>query len=202
MSFATLARAATAATLFASSASAAYSSGSTNNVAVYWGQGAGQQDLIDVCNDSSFDIVNLAFVNGFPLKRGDYPKTNFGKHILQITRVSKILPCTYMGQENVQHDAESAEDIGLFVSCTAGYTLLMSDRQCMLGRPLRTPNGLLPERKTPEDLPRHCPRYCQVPREWQEGFAIARWRRAHGLLPAFRGRCQLLCRVSRRRLRT
>lgn len=78
MSISNFARAAAAATLLASTASAAYSAGSTNNVAVYWGQGSNQQDLSTVCSDPSYDIVNIAFVNGFPRKEGDYPHTNFG----------------------------------------------------------------------------------------------------------------------------
>jgi len=82
MSISTFVRAAAAATVLASTASAAYSAGSSNNVAVYWGQGSGQQELSDVCDDPSFDIVNIAFVNGFPKKKGDYPHTNFGKKTL------------------------------------------------------------------------------------------------------------------------
>ncbi|KAF2823602.1 glycoside hydrolase [Ophiobolus disseminans] len=77
MSLSTLARAATAATFLVSTASAAYSAGASTNVAVYWGQGNAQEELAVVCDDPSFDIVNIAFVNGFPLKRGDYPVTNF-----------------------------------------------------------------------------------------------------------------------------
>tara|TARA_R110002003_G_scaffold288_11_gene18424 strand:- start:14180 stop:16936 length:2757 start_codon:yes stop_codon:yes gene_type:complete len=45
---------------------------------MYWGQGDNQLALSEVCADPSIDVVNIAFVNGFPLKRGDYPKTNFG----------------------------------------------------------------------------------------------------------------------------
>jgi chitinase len=79
MSPSTFSRAATAAALLASTASAAYSPSSSQNVAVYWGQGNNQITLSEVCEDPSVDIVNIAFVNGFPAKVGDYPKTNFGK---------------------------------------------------------------------------------------------------------------------------
>jgi chitinase len=79
MSPSTLSRAATAAVLLASTASAAFSLSSSNNVAVYWGQGADQAPLYKACADPSIDVVNIAFVNGFPNKVGDYPNTNFGK---------------------------------------------------------------------------------------------------------------------------
>lgn len=71
-------RAATAAALFASTASAAFNADPSGNVAVYWGQGPNQLPLTSVCADPSVDVVNIAFVNGFPKKVGDYPKTNFG----------------------------------------------------------------------------------------------------------------------------
>ena len=48
-------------------------------VAIYWGQGAYQKELSVVCNDPSVDIVNIAFVNGFPKDNTTYPNTNFGK---------------------------------------------------------------------------------------------------------------------------
>lgn len=64
-----------AATLLASTASAA------GNVAIYWGQGAYQKPLNIICSDPSVDIVNIGFVNGFPMTTQEYPKTNFGKYI-------------------------------------------------------------------------------------------------------------------------
>lgn len=66
--------AAVAAGLLASTVSA------KGQVAIYWGQGAYQKDLSVVCNDPSVDIVNIAFVNGFPKDRSTYPNTNFGKY--------------------------------------------------------------------------------------------------------------------------
>ncbi|KAF2274910.1 glycoside hydrolase [Westerdykella ornata] len=73
-----LSRAATlAAGLLATAVSATFNPASSRNVAVYWGQGYDQIPLSDVCNDENVDIVNLAFVNQFPKKRGDYPATNF-----------------------------------------------------------------------------------------------------------------------------
>ena len=83
MSISTFSRAAAAATLLASTASAAYNAASSQNVAMYWGQGNAQIDLSVVCDDPTIDIVNIAFVNGFPQKVGDYPKTNFGKNTAQ-----------------------------------------------------------------------------------------------------------------------
>lgn len=62
-----------AAGLFASTVSA------QGKVAIYWGQGANQKELSVVCKDPSVDIVNIAFVNGFPKDRNTYPDTNFGK---------------------------------------------------------------------------------------------------------------------------
>jgi chitinase len=78
MSPSVLSRAAAAAVLLTSTASAAFSL-SGSNVAMYWGQGAYQGPLSTVCMDPSVDVVNIAFVNGFPNKVGDYPNTNFGK---------------------------------------------------------------------------------------------------------------------------
>lgn len=49
------------------------------NVAIYWGQGAYQKSLMETCMDPSVDIVNIAFVNGFPKDNTTYPNTNFGK---------------------------------------------------------------------------------------------------------------------------
>lgn len=62
-----------AAGLFASTVSA------QGQVAIYWGQGAYQKELSVVCEDPSVDIVNIAFVNGFPKDRKTYPDSNFGK---------------------------------------------------------------------------------------------------------------------------
>jgi chitinase len=81
MSSNTFALAATVAVgLLASTASAAFDAAASNNVAMYWGQGDSQIPLSQVCNDASIDIVNIAFVNQFPLKVGDYPATNFGTY--------------------------------------------------------------------------------------------------------------------------
>jgi chitinase len=76
--------AAVAAGVFASTASAAFDAASSKNVAIYWGQGNAQIDLSTVCSDPSVDIVNVAFVNGFPRQVGDYPATNFGMRSIVI----------------------------------------------------------------------------------------------------------------------
>lgn len=73
--------------LLATTVSAAFDAGSTKNIAMYWGQGSDQIHLSEVCSDPTIDIVNIGFVNGFPQKVGDYPKTNFGKHL------SSVDPC-------------------------------------------------------------------------------------------------------------
>lgn len=78
MSGSIITRAATVAALLASTTSAAFNAGSSGNVAMYWGQGPDQLPLTEVCADSSIDVVNIAFVNGFPKKVGDFPRTNFG----------------------------------------------------------------------------------------------------------------------------
>jgi chitinase len=68
-----------AAGLFASTVSAG------GQVAIYWGQGAYQKDLSVVCKDPSVDIVNIAFVNGFPKDNTTYPNTNFGKYTTSLS---------------------------------------------------------------------------------------------------------------------
>lgn len=78
MSGSIITRAATAAVLLASTASAAFNADPSGNVAMYWGQGPNQAPLTRVCADPSVDVVNIGFVNGFPKKVGDYPRTNFG----------------------------------------------------------------------------------------------------------------------------
>jgi chitinase len=77
--------AAVAAGLFASTVSA------EGQVAIYWGQGAYQRELSVVCQDPSVDIVNIAFVNGFPQDRNKFPDLNFGKWI---TVMPPIIPLT------------------------------------------------------------------------------------------------------------
>jgi chitinase len=85
MSSNTIAFAATVAVgLFASTASAVFDAAASNNVAMYWGQGDSQIPLSQVCNDASIDIVNIAFVNQFPLTVDDYPATNFGMYDLSL----------------------------------------------------------------------------------------------------------------------
>jgi chitinase len=59
MSPSILARAAIAAGLLVSGASAAYDAAAKTNIAMYWGQGYAQIPLIDVCTDPNIDIVNI-----------------------------------------------------------------------------------------------------------------------------------------------
>jgi chitinase len=70
--------AAAAVAAIASTASATYTQGGNQNVAMYWGQGYDQAPLSSACMDPAVDVVNLAFINQFPAKRGDYPGSNFG----------------------------------------------------------------------------------------------------------------------------
>jgi chitinase len=69
-----------AAGLLASTVSAAFNAAASTNLVTYWGQGDDQIPLSQVCNDASVDIVNIAFVNQFPLTVTDYPATNFGMY--------------------------------------------------------------------------------------------------------------------------
>ncbi|KAL3960903.1 hypothetical protein ACCO45_006020 [Purpureocillium lilacinum] len=46
-------------------------------LAVYWGSESGSTTLDDVCSDSSYNIVNLAFLNYF-FSAGGYPATSIG----------------------------------------------------------------------------------------------------------------------------
>jgi len=47
---------------------------------VFQGQGSYQISLLKACQNPSVDIVNLAFINEFPSKIGDYPGDNFGMY--------------------------------------------------------------------------------------------------------------------------
>ncbi|KAL8765535.1 MAG: hypothetical protein Q9194_006534 [Teloschistes cf. exilis] len=50
-----------------------------SNMAVYWGQGPAQPRLAHFCEDTSIDIIPIAFLNVFPDQaNGGYPGTNFG----------------------------------------------------------------------------------------------------------------------------
>lgn len=58
---------------------AQFNPSASNNVAVYWGQGPDQRNLIETCKSSAYDIVVVGFVNVFPDQGpGGYPGTNFG----------------------------------------------------------------------------------------------------------------------------
>ncbi|KAK9489164.1 putative endochitinase [Lipomyces doorenjongii] len=58
--------------------SANYDSAAKTNVALYWGQGAGQQRLLYFCQQSTVDIITIGFVYIFPAQGNGYPGTNFG----------------------------------------------------------------------------------------------------------------------------
>ena len=61
------------------SSSGSFNAGSANNLAVYYGQTAatGQQTLAQMCQDSSVDIVIMAFISDF-FGAGGYPTLNLG----------------------------------------------------------------------------------------------------------------------------
>lgn len=74
----TLFTAATAASLLTPFV-AAFDAQAKTNVAVYYGQGAYQKRLRHFCQETSMDIINLAFLNVFPDQGlNGYPETNFG----------------------------------------------------------------------------------------------------------------------------
>lgn len=67
------------ATLLSSSAFAVFDAASKTNVITYWGQGANQDRLLTTCQNPSYDIINIGFVNVFPDQgAGGWPGTNFG----------------------------------------------------------------------------------------------------------------------------
>lgn len=95
-----------AAGLFATTASA------QGKVAIYWGQGAYQKELSVVCQDPSVDIVNIAFVNGFPQDRTTYPDTNFGKSFMSLRQyptkcAQEMLVVATISQTPMAHQANS-----------------------------------------------------------------------------------------------
>ncbi|KAI1655346.1 carbohydrate-binding module family 18 protein [Daldinia decipiens] len=61
-----------------STAQAAFSTTSKNNVVVYYGQGPNQPALSTYCADSSIDVIVLSFVNLFPAQANGFPGINFG----------------------------------------------------------------------------------------------------------------------------
>jgi chitinase len=63
----------------ATTASAAFNAAARTNVITYWGQGSNQDRLLTTCQNPSYDIINIAFVNVFPDQgAGGWPGTNFG----------------------------------------------------------------------------------------------------------------------------
>ena len=54
------------ATAFAIAVFASFDPTSKNNVITYWGQGPGQDRLLTTCQNPSFDVINIAFVDVFP----------------------------------------------------------------------------------------------------------------------------------------
>ena len=92
-----------------SSVSAAFDPSAKNNVAVYWGQGPDQKSLLETCQNSAVDIVNIGFVNAFPDNSpGAYPGSNFGNacgdETYTINGVSTLLKsnCPRIGSDIIE----------------------------------------------------------------------------------------------------
>jgi chitinase len=68
-----------AAATLAATVSATFNAAAKTNVITYWGQGANQDRLLTTCQNPSYDIINIGFVNVFPDQgAGGWPGTNFG----------------------------------------------------------------------------------------------------------------------------
>ncbi|KAF7960499.1 hypothetical protein EAE96_000179 [Botrytis aclada] len=59
-------------------AAALYDASSPANLALYWGSGPSQTNLSYYCEQSTIDIIPLAFMNVFPAQGDGYPAENFG----------------------------------------------------------------------------------------------------------------------------
>ncbi|CCD56518.1 glycoside hydrolase family 18 protein [Botrytis cinerea T4] len=59
-------------------AAALYDASSPANLALYWGSGPSQTNLSYYCEQSTVDIIPLAFMNVFPAQGDGYPAENFG----------------------------------------------------------------------------------------------------------------------------
>ncbi|TGO89146.1 hypothetical protein BPOR_0123g00170 [Botrytis porri] len=59
-------------------AAALYDASSSANLALYWGSGPSQTNLSYYCEQSTVDIIPLAFMNVFPAQGDGYPAENFG----------------------------------------------------------------------------------------------------------------------------
>ncbi|KAJ8058552.1 hypothetical protein OCU04_012731 [Sclerotinia nivalis] len=57
---------------------ALYDASSPANLALYWGSGPSQTNLSYYCEQSTIDIIPLAFMNVFPAQGDGYPAENFG----------------------------------------------------------------------------------------------------------------------------
>ncbi|PMD31543.1 glycoside hydrolase family 18 protein [Hyaloscypha variabilis F] len=64
--------------IFIQSCQAILSTNAKSNVALYWGQGAGQQRLSYFCAQSAVDVIPIGFVDVFPAQGNGFPGTNFG----------------------------------------------------------------------------------------------------------------------------
>lgn len=56
---------------------AIYDRNSKTNLALYWGQGGGQQRLLHFCEQSTVDIIPIGFIHIFPQQGNGFPGSNF-----------------------------------------------------------------------------------------------------------------------------
>ncbi|KAF8863084.1 glycoside hydrolase [Acephala macrosclerotiorum] len=66
-----------------------YDPTSKSNVALYWGQGSGQQGLAHFCSQTTVDIIPLAFINVFPAQGNGFPGDKFGNQCWGMSYVFK-----------------------------------------------------------------------------------------------------------------
>ncbi|KLU88710.1 acidic endochitinase SE2 [Magnaporthiopsis poae ATCC 64411] len=59
-------------------AEAGFSLAAKTNVAVYYGQGPNQKELLQYCKEPSIDVIILSFIHLFPAQANGYPGSNFG----------------------------------------------------------------------------------------------------------------------------
>ncbi|KAH7327148.1 glycoside hydrolase superfamily, partial [Rhexocercosporidium sp. MPI-PUGE-AT-0058] len=56
---------------------ATYDQSSKTNLALYWGQGGGQQRLQYFCEQSTVDVIPIGFIHIFPQQGNGFPGSNF-----------------------------------------------------------------------------------------------------------------------------
>ncbi|KAI9715854.1 MAG: hypothetical protein M1812_005674 [Candelaria pacifica] len=108
--------------------STAFSPSTQTNLAVYWGQGSGQQRLSHFCENTAIDIIPIAFLDIFPDQgAGGYPGTNFGNQCEDDyyttpdgTKSQLLSNC-----QNIVQDIPYCQSLGkkIFLSIGGGYPI-------------------------------------------------------------------------------